>query len=91
MLCERSLACVSLVALVALEWSLPSVLPHVLLQITRSSASVVAQVAFERLFSSVLSHYVNFQISRLNARKLACCASLWLFTRVSLLVPLQVA
>ena len=58
---------VSFAAFVALEWSLPSVLPHVLLQITRSSESKVALVTFERLSSGVLSHYVNFQMNRLNA------------------------
>ena len=91
MLFESSLVCVSLVALIALEWSLPSVLPHVLLQKARSSASVVALVTFERLFSGVLPHHVNFQITSSIARILACCASVWLFTRVRLLVPLQVA
>jgi len=49
-----------LITFVALEWLLPSVLPHVALQITRSSASIVALVTFERLFSGVLPHYVNF-------------------------------
>ena len=53
-------------AMVALEWSLTRVRLHVPLQSIRSSASVVALVTFERLFSSVLSH-VNFQISSLNA------------------------
>ena len=91
MLFESSLVCVSLVALIALEWSLPSVLPHVLLQITRRSASVGALLAFERLLSCVLPHHVKFQITSLNARILACCASVWLFTRVRLLVPLQLA
>ena len=91
MLFESSLVCVSLVALIALEWSLPSVLPHVLLQITRRSASVVALVTFERPFPCVHRHHVNFQITSLNARILARCASLWLLTRVRLLVDLQVA
>ena len=76
MLYERSLVGISLVALVALEWSLPSVLPHVLLQITRRSASIVALVTFERLFSCVLPHCVAFQITGCNARILAQCASL---------------
>ena len=67
MLFESSFVCVSLVALVALEGSLPSVLPHVLLQKARSSASVVALVTFERLFSGVLSHYVKFQFPICNA------------------------
>ena len=78
-------------ALVALEWSLPRVRPHVPLQITRFSASIVALVTFERLLSCVLPHHVKFQITSLNARILACCASVWLFTRVRLLVPLQLA
>ena len=86
---ERSLVCVSLVAMIALEGSLPSVRPHVLLQSPRSSASVVALVTIERLFSSVLSHYVNFKFRSLNARILACCALVWLFTRVRLLMHLQ--
>ena len=59
---EILLLCVGFTAMVALERSLPRVRPHVLLQITRSSASIVALVAFERLFSGVLSHYVNFQM-----------------------------
>ena len=67
MYCKISFLLVSFAALVALEGSLPSVLPHVLLQITRSSASIVALVTFERLFSGVLSHYVNFQLNSLNA------------------------
>ena len=67
MLFERSLVCISLVALVALERFLPSVRLHMALQSRRRCASIVALVAFERLFSGVLSHYVNFQMSRLNA------------------------
>ena len=55
------------ITLVALEWFFPSVLPHVYLQSSGSSASVVALVAFERLFSGVLSHYVNFQFTSSNA------------------------
>ena len=64
---EISLIVVSLVALFALEGSLPSVLPHVALQITRSSASIVALVTFERLFSRMLPHHVNFQLTSCNA------------------------
>ena len=79
MLFESSLVCVSLVALIALEWSLPSVLPHVLLQITRSSESKVAQVTFKRLSSGVLSHNVIFQMTSCDARILAACASVWLY------------
>ena len=89
MFCKRSLISVSLAALVALEWFLPSTLLLVALQMTRSSASVVALVAFERLFFCVLPPYMNFQFCSFNARILAACASVWLFIRVRLLVPLQ--
>ena len=67
MLFERPLVSVSLIALITLGRSLPSVRLHVALQCIRSSASVVALVTFERLFSGVLCHYVNFQMDRLNA------------------------
>ena len=77
--------------MVALEWSLHGVRLHVPLQITRSSASIVALFTFERLFFSVLSHDVDFQMIILNARNLACCASVWLFCNVRLLVPPKVA
>ena len=89
MFCKISLFFVSLAALVALEWSLPRVLPHVLLQITRSSASIVALLTFERFLSCVHPHNVNFQITSCDTRILAWCASVWLFTRVRLLVRLQ--
>ena len=62
MLFEISLVCVSLGAMVALEWSLPGVLPHVPLQITSCSVSVVALVTFERLFSCMLYHCVNCEL-----------------------------
>ena len=88
---EILLLCVGFTAMVALERSLPRVRPHVPLQLTRSNAGVVALVTFERLLSCVLPHHVKFQITSLNARILACCASVWLFTRVRLLVDLQVA
>ena len=71
MIYKISLFSVSLAALVALEWSFPSVRPHVRLQITRSSASIVALVTFERLLSCVLPHHVNFQLRSCNARKIA--------------------
>ena len=90
MLFESSLFCVSLGALIALEGSLPRVLLHVLLQITRSSESIVALVTFERFFSSVLSHHVNFQYFSPSARILAACASVWLFSGVCPLVLLHV-
>ena len=82
---------VGIAAMVAIEWSLPGVLPHVALQSIRSGASIVALITFERFFSGVLPHHVNFQITSRNARILARCASVWLFTRVNPLVPLQVA
>ena len=62
---------VSLVALAAPEWSRPSVLLHVLLQIARRSTSVVALVTFERLLSCVHPHHMNFQTIRSSARILA--------------------
>ena len=77
------------ITLVALEWFFPSVLPHVFLQLIRSSASVVALVTFERLLSCVLPHHVNFQFPSSNARIIARCAPVRLFARVRLLVPLQ--
>ena len=83
------LSFVGLAALVALEWSLPRVRPHVPLQSGRLSASVVALVTFERLLSCMLKHCVEFQISSCDARIIASYASVWLFTRVRLLVPLQ--
>ena len=91
MFCKISFIWVSLVALVALEWPLPSVLPHVPLQITRRSTSIVALVTFERLFACVLQHHVDFQMNSWNAGILTCCASVWLFTRVCPLVRHKVA
>ena len=52
-----------LAALVALEWSLPRVLPHVPLQMTRFIASIIALVTLERLLSCMLPHYVKFQVT----------------------------
>ena len=62
MSCEINFLLESFIALDALEWSLPSVRPHVLQQSTRSSASVVALVTFERLFSCMLHHRVNCEL-----------------------------
>ena len=59
------------ITLVALEWSLPRVRPHVPLQSTRLIASIVALVTFERLLSCVLPHHVNFQSISFNARIIA--------------------
>ena len=91
MACEALLMFKRFIASVALERFLTTVLPHVFLQITRRSASVVALIAFERLFSCVHPHHVEFQNTSCDARILACCTSVWLFTRVHPLVLLQVS
>ena len=62
---------VSFVALVAVEWPLHGMRPHVALQITSCSTSIVALVTFERLLSCVLPHHVNFQITSCDARIIA--------------------
>ena len=91
MSCEMRIRFVSFLALVALEWSRHHVRSRVGFQIARLDASKVALVTFERPLSCVLLHHVIFQMTSCNARKLAHCASLWLFTRVCLLVLLQAA
>ena len=91
MFCERILLRVSFVALVALERLLPSVRSHVALQVKRRGASEVALVTLVWLFSCVLTHHVNFQLTSLNAGKLAHCASVRLFPRVGSFVLLQIA
>ena len=91
MFCQTSLVCVSFVASVALEGFHPGVRPHVLLQITRRRASIVALVTLERLFSCVHHHHVNFQLIRSNAGIFALCASVRLFPRVGSFVLLQIA
>ena len=90
MACEALLMFKRFIASVALERFLPSVLPRVLVQITRRGTSIVALVTFERLFSCVHPHQVFFQMGSCDARILARCATLWLFTRVSLVVLNQV-
>ena len=90
MLCEQVLSCVGFTAFVALERLLPRVRHHVLLQITRLSASIVALVTLERRFSCVLRHNVNFQHLSCNAGKLLG-ASVWLFLRGVYFVLLQIA
>ena len=68
MLFEQVLSCVGFTAFVALERLLPRVRHYVLLQMTRLSASIVALVTLEMLFSCVLRNNVNFQhLSRLYA------------------------
>ena len=91
MTCEAALLFERFITFVALKWFFPSVLLLVFLQSARSSASIVALVTFERLLSCVHRHHVNFQFASLNARILACCTSVWLFTRVHPLVLLQVS
>ena len=88
---QASFVLVSFSAFVALERLHPRVRPHVLLQITRRSGSVIALVTLERLLPCVVPHHVLFQITSLNAGKLAHCASVRLFLRVGSFVALQVA
>ena len=59
--------CESFATFVALERSQPRVRPHMALQMTRRSASIIALVALEWLFSCVIHHHVNFQFTSLNA------------------------
>ena len=91
MFCEIALKSINFAAFVALERLLPCVRYHVLLQVTRRSASVVALVTLVWLFTCVLAHHVAFQITSCNAGKLAHCASVRLFPRVGPFVGLQVA
>ena len=83
--------CESFATFVALERLQPRVRPHVSLQLTISSASEVALVALEWLFSCVDPHYVLFQMGSLNAGILTSCASVRLFPRVGSFVPLHIA
>ena len=89
MSCEIAFLCECFAAFVALERPLPTVRPHVLLQFTRLSESVVALVALEWFFSCVHNHHVHFQFNSLNEGRLAHCASVRLFPRVGPFVPLQ--
>ena len=91
MLCEVNLLFVSFAASIALERLLPRVRPHVALQVTRRSASIIALVTLERPFSCVVAHHVNFQLTSCNAGKPARCASVRLFPRVGPFVALQIA
>ena len=91
MLGEQGLFCVTFTAFVALERLEARVRPNVLLQVTRGSASEVALVTLEWLFSSVHTHHVNFQFTRCNAEKLTHCASVRLFPRMGSFVILQMA
>ena len=69
--------------------ALPSVFPHMLLQITRVCASVVALVALERFLTSVFPR-VSLQITRCRARVVALVALERLLPRVSSHVSLQI-
>ena len=89
MACEPLLMCKRFITLAAREWFFPGVLPCVLFQIARSSASVIALVTLEWPFSYVHMHYVAFQLTSCNARILTQFASVWLFTRVRLLMKVQ--
>ena len=90
MFCEVRFPFESFITLIALEWSLHGMRLHVTLQMTRRNTRVVALVTFERLFSCVHPHHVFFQMGSCDARILAHLASVWLLTRVRLLVSLQV-
>ena len=85
MFCKIFLSGVNLAALIALEWSLPSVHPRMPLQITRLSGCIVALVTLERFLLCMLPRYMEFQLASSDARILARGASLWLFTGVRLL------
>ena len=89
MVSEIGFSCVRFAALVAPERLFPSVPDHVALQMTRRSTGKVALVTLVWLFSCMLPHHVNFQITNCNARKLAPCASVRLFSRVGSFVILQ--
>ena len=91
MLCEAPFPLKSFIALVALERSFTSVCHHVLLQITKNSESIGALVTFERLFTGVFSHPVNFQLTGCYARILTHSACLQFFPKVRLPVLHQVA
>ena len=91
MFCERAFSSESFAAVVALERLLSSVRHHVLLQMTRRSAIVVALVTLVWLFSCMLNHHVRFQISSCNAGILTHCAYMRLFTRVGPFVAFQIA
>ena len=90
MFCKIDLSVVSFAAFVALERLFPSVRYHVLLQLTRRSASEVALVTIVWLFPCMLPHHVNFQIMSCNAGKLTPCAPVRLFSRVGPFVLLQI-
>ena len=91
MFCQLPLSSKSFTAFIAPERLFPSVRYHVALQMARRSASVVALVTLMWLFSCMLPHHVIFQMTSLNAGKLAHCTSVRLFPRVGPFVLLQIA
>ena len=56
---EGALLCVTLLAKFTDEWSLPSMLSHVIVEISLRPGSIVTGSAFERLFAGMNSH-MNF-------------------------------
>ena len=60
------------------------------MQAWNGSAGIVALLTFQRFFSGVLPHNVNFQVNGCNAWILAACASVRLFSIVCPRVPFQV-
>ena len=80
MLFKTVLHCVRLIAFVALEGSLPSVLSLVQLQITKRSGGEVALFTLEWLLSSMLSPHVTFQIARGGASIAALVTVVCLFS-----------
>ena len=89
MSCQMRIQFGSFLALVALEWSPHHVRSHVISQIARVDGSKGGLVTSERPLFCMLLHHVKFQITSCNARILTICASMWLFTRVRPLVPVQ--
>ena len=82
----------ALVTLVRLVRLFSRVLQHdVAFQLTGFYARILARTAPLWLFPCVFPHHVNSQIISLIARKLACCASVRLFSGVCIFVLLQVA
>ena len=91
MSCEAALFFESFAAFTAIKRFSFNVRIPVFLQMTIFHTTVVALIAFEWLFASMVPHHVFFQITSLNAGKLAYCASVGLFPRVGPFVLLQFA
>ena len=91
MLCEQVLSCVGFTAFVALERLLPRVRHHVLLQITRLSASIVALVWLHLKGVSPVCFAIMWIFNTFLVMLENCCASVWLFPRGVYFVLLQIA